>query len=90
MIKPAKGTRQCNCKNKVVTRQVGPGMYQQYQSQECEQCSNVKLARDSQTLHVTIDAGTPEKHVSLLPVSYGPCLVQVSSTRARSASSAPT
>jgi len=38
VIKPAKGTRRCNCKNKMVTKQVGPGMYQQFQQQECETC----------------------------------------------------
>ncbi len=33
VVKPARGTRQCNCKNKMVTRQLGPGMFQQYQTQ---------------------------------------------------------
>ena len=35
VVKPARGTRQCNCKNKMVTRQLGPGMFQQYQTQAC-------------------------------------------------------
>ena len=48
---------------KVWARQVGPGMYQQYTSQECEECQNVKLAREQQTLHVTVDPGSPERHV---------------------------
>jgi DnaJ-class molecular chaperone len=30
VIKPASGTRKCNCKQKVVTQQLGPGMFQQY------------------------------------------------------------
>ena len=33
VVKPAKGTRQCNCRNKMVTRQLGPGMFQQYTTQ---------------------------------------------------------
>ena len=33
MWKPAPGTRKCNCKQKVVTQQIGPGMYQQYTTQ---------------------------------------------------------
>lgn len=33
VIKPAPGTRKCNCKNKMVTRQIGPGMFQQYTQQ---------------------------------------------------------
>lgn len=32
-MKPAPGTRKCNCKQKVVTQQIGPGMYQQYTTQ---------------------------------------------------------
>lgn len=33
VIKPAPGRRQCNCRNKMVTKQVGPGMFQQYAMQ---------------------------------------------------------
>lgn len=33
VLKPAPGKRKCNCKQKVVTQQVGPGMYQQYTTQ---------------------------------------------------------
>lgn len=57
IIKPAKGTRKCNCKNKMVTKQVGPGMYQQFQQQECETCANVKYAREETFLTVEVDPG---------------------------------
>ncbi len=30
VIKSAPGKRQCNCKQKMVTQQIGPGMYQQF------------------------------------------------------------
>lgn len=66
VIKPAKGKRQCNCKNKMVTKQLGPGMFQQFQTQECEQCSNVKYARESETLQVTVEPGMQDKEVSCL------------------------
>ncbi len=33
VVKPAPGTRKCKCKNKLVTRQLGPGMFQQYHQQ---------------------------------------------------------
>ena len=36
VAKPAPGVRKCNCRNKVVTRQLGPGMFQQFQQQECQ------------------------------------------------------
>lgn len=34
VIKPASGTRECKCRQKMVTRQLGPGMFQQYTTQE--------------------------------------------------------
>lgn len=57
--KPAPGKRQCNCKARVRTRQIGPGMYQQYHEQECEECDNVRLVRDTVALSVTVDPGAP-------------------------------
>ena len=33
VIKPAPGKRKCKCKSKLVTRQMGPGMFQQYTQQ---------------------------------------------------------
>ncbi len=71
VIKPAKGTRQCNCRNKVVTRQLGPGMFQQYTTQECEQCGNLQYVRQTETLTVSVEAGSPEGHVSLSNVILG-------------------
>jgi len=62
VIKPAKGTRKCNCKNRMVTRQVGPGMFQQYAQQECEECPNVKFARETDTLTVEVEPGMPDGH----------------------------
>merc|ERR1712100_163955 len=57
VLKPAKGTRKCNCRQKMVTRQVGPGMFQQYAQNECEECPNVKLAREKSTLMCEIEPG---------------------------------
>lgn len=73
VIKPAKGKRKCNCKNKVVTRQVGPGMYQQYTQQECEDCQNVKLARESLELSITVDPGTHNGQVFNDCAGSNPC-----------------
>lgn len=33
VLKPTTGTRSCNCKQKLVTRQLGPGMFQQFSKQ---------------------------------------------------------
>ena len=57
VIKPAPGKRQCNCKNKVVTQQVGPGMFQQYTQRVCEECDNVKYVRESEALTVSVEPG---------------------------------
>jgi DnaJ family protein B protein 11 len=57
VIKPASGKRQCNCRNKVVTQQLGPGMFQQYTQKVCEECSNVKLAREPDVLSVSVESG---------------------------------
>lgn len=57
VIKSAAGMRKCNCRQKVVTRQIGPGMFQQYTQQECEECPNVQLVREAETLAVHVDAG---------------------------------
>jgi len=62
VTKPARGTRKCNCRQKLVTRQVGPGMYQQYTEQQCEDCPNVKLTREEVELFVEVEAGAPEGH----------------------------
>ena len=68
MIKPAKGKRQCNCRNKMVTRQIGPGMYQQYTTQECEECGNLQYVRQAETLNVSVEPGTPNGHVMNPPL----------------------
>ncbi|CAM0957657.1 unnamed protein product [Alopecurus aequalis] len=57
IIKPAPGKRQCNCRNEVYHRQIGPGMYQQMTEQVCDQCANVKYVRDGDFLTVDIEKG---------------------------------
>lgn len=57
VYKPAKGTRQCNCKTKMSTRQIAPGMYQQYPTQTCETCSALKLQRVAEALSVEVERG---------------------------------
>lgn len=46
VAKPAPGKRKCNCKQKVVTQQVGPGMYQQYTKQVCCTAKMVPHVKD--------------------------------------------
>lgn len=62
VIKPAKGKRKCNCKQRMVTRQLGPGMFQQFAKEECEECPNVRMSREFDTLMVEIEPGMPDGH----------------------------
>jgi len=55
--KPAAGTRQCKCKQKLVTRQLGPGMFQQFTQNVCEECQAVKLEREKDTITVHVEPG---------------------------------
>jgi DnaJ family protein B protein 11 len=57
VYKNTRGTRKCNCKTKMATRQIAPGMYQQYPTQTCEDCPAVKLVRTSETLRVEVEPG---------------------------------
>jgi DnaJ family protein B protein 11 len=57
VYKNTRGTRKCNCKTKMATRQIAPGMYQQYPTQTCEDCPAVKLVRTTETLRVEVEPG---------------------------------
>lgn len=59
---PAPGKRKCRCKNRVVTRQLGPGMFQQYTDQVCEECENVALEREKEHMTLHVPAGAPEDY----------------------------
>jgi DnaJ family protein B protein 11 len=61
VLAPARGTRKCNCKQKVVTHQVGPGMYQQYTTRVCEDCPNVKLERQEESMVVSVEPGMADR-----------------------------
>jgi len=63
VVKPASGTRDCKCKMKLVTKQLAPGMYQQFQQQVCEKCPNVKLEREEEMLTVHIEPGMMPGHI---------------------------
>lgn len=42
VIKEAKGTRKCNCRQEMVTKQLGPGRFQMIQQTVCDECPNVR------------------------------------------------
>jgi len=67
VARPAKGTRKCNCRSKVVTRQLGPGMFQQFQQQECQECANVAYARETEALSVAVEPGMTDRQARRRP-----------------------
>jgi len=57
VMKPARGTRKCNCRQEMVTRSLGPGRFQMTQETVCEECPNVKLVNEERLLEVEIEPG---------------------------------
>ena len=56
-LEKAPGQRKCNCKMRMVTQQLGPGMFQQYQKEECEKCDNVRWGSEQSTLNAVVEPG---------------------------------
>lgn len=60
VVKPASGTRKCNCRHEMRTVQMGQGRFQMFQEKVCDDCPNVKLVREQRTLEVEIESGMRE------------------------------
>lgn len=54
VIKPAPGTRKCNCRQEMVTRNLGPGRFQMMQQTVCDECPNVKFVNEERLLEVEV------------------------------------
>ncbi|ENN76197.1 dnaJ homolog shv-like [Dendroctonus ponderosae] len=57
VIKPSHGTRQCNCRQEMITKSLGPGRFQMMQQTVCDECPNVQLVNEERTLEMEIEAG---------------------------------
>jgi len=57
VTKPASGTRKCNCRQEMVTRNLGPGRFQMIQQTVCDECPNVKLVNEERTLEIEVEQG---------------------------------
>jgi DnaJ family protein B protein 11 len=57
VYKPSRGTRKCNCRQEMVTRQLGPGRFQMMQQSVCDECPNVELKNEEKLLEVEIEPG---------------------------------
>lgn len=57
VYKPGKGTRKCNCRQEMVTRQLGPGRFQMLQQNVCDECPNVMLKQEERVLEIEVEQG---------------------------------
>lgn len=57
VMKPAKGTRKCNCRQEMVTKTLGPGRFQMMQQTVCDECPNVKLVNEERILEMEVEPG---------------------------------
>ncbi|XP_015521952.1 dnaJ homolog shv [Neodiprion virginianus] len=57
VMKAAAGTRKCNCRQEMVTRNLGPGRFQMMQQTVCDECPNVRLVNEERTLEVEVEPG---------------------------------
>jgi len=57
VYKPSRGTRKCNCRQEMVTRQLGPGRFQMMQQAVCDECPNVELQNEEKLLEIEIEPG---------------------------------
>lgn len=57
VMKAASGTRKCNCRQEMVTRNLGPGRFQMMQQTVCDECPNVKLVNEERTIEIEIEQG---------------------------------
>uniref|UniRef100_A0A2I9LNZ3 DnaJ-like protein subfamily n=1 Tax=Centruroides hentzi TaxID=88313 RepID=A0A2I9LNZ3_9SCOR len=57
VMKSASGTRKCNCRQEMVTRQLGPGRFQMMQQTVCDECPNVKLVNEERLLEIEVEPG---------------------------------
>ncbi|OQV23907.1 DnaJ-like protein subfamily B member 11 [Hypsibius exemplaris] len=57
VAKPASGTRKCNCRQEMVTHQMGPGRFSMTQNTVCDECPNVQFVTEEKLLEIEIEAG---------------------------------
>ena len=52
-----KKTRDCNCKQRLVQKQIGPNMIQQYTQEVCDKCPEIVRQRSAEPIQISIDPG---------------------------------
>lgn len=67
VMKTAHGTRKCNCRQEMFTRNLGPGKFQMTQQTVCDECPNVVLVNEERTLEMEIEPGMMDHHDTTFP-----------------------
>ncbi|XP_044751470.1 dnaJ homolog shv [Coccinella septempunctata] len=57
VMRAAKGTRKCNCRQEMITRNLGPGRFQMMQQTVCDECPNVRLVNEERSLEMEVEPG---------------------------------
>ncbi|XP_018914795.1 dnaJ homolog shv [Bemisia tabaci] len=57
VIKAAKGTRKCNCRQEMKAKRLGPTRFQMMQETVCDECPNIKLVNEERGLEAEIEPG---------------------------------
>lgn len=57
VMRTAKGTRKCNCRQEMITRNLGPGRFQMMQQTVCDECPNAKLVNEERNLEMEVEPG---------------------------------
>ena len=52
-----KNTRDCNCRQQLVQKRVGPNMIQQFTQEVCDKCPELKRKRVTETIQIAVEAG---------------------------------
>lgn len=73
-MKPASGTRKCNCRQEMVTRNLGPGRFQMMQQTVCDECPNIKFVNEERMLEVEVEAGMVDGFETLITFEGEPHL----------------
>ncbi|KAJ8679799.1 hypothetical protein QAD02_015586 [Eretmocerus hayati] len=57
VARTAPGTRQCNCRQELVTRNLGNGRFQMTQQRVCSECPNIVFVNEERVLEIEIEPG---------------------------------
>ncbi|XP_014213464.1 dnaJ homolog shv [Copidosoma floridanum] len=67
VMRTASGTRRCNCRQELITRNLGPGRMQMTQQTVCDECPNIAFVNEEDTHEIKIEIGMFDGQLIKLP-----------------------